>query len=144
MNNKICSKCKIEKDIDEFPFKNKEKNVRHSACKECWKEIRKKSYNKDKKITRDRNKRNKNKNVEWYREYKSNLKCNRCPENHIAYLEFHHSDSEKKEFNVLTLIRSTYSIKKILIEIEKCEVLCANCHRKLHFNEKNAPVAQLE
>lgn len=132
MDKKICGKCKIEKSINEFSFKNKRKNIRHNACKDCWKEIRKISYEKDKSVTRKRNRRNKNKNQKWYNEYKSNLRCNRCPETHISCLEFHHNDPTEKEFNVSTLI-GTYSIEKIREEIEKCEVLCANCHRKHHY-----------
>jgi len=32
------------------------------------------------------------------------------------------------------MVRSKYSRKKILAEIRKCDCLCANCHRKEHFN----------
>ena len=141
MKTKICSKCGNEKNIDDFPFKNKTKNIRHLACKFCWKEIRKESYNKNKKVTLNRNKRNKKKNLEWYVEYKSKLKCIKCGEDHPACLEFHHTNPKEKDFNVSINVRSTYSVNKILKEIKKCEVLCANCHRKLHFEEKHAPIA---
>lgn len=133
---KVCLRCGNEKNIEDFPFKNKRKNIRHSTCKECWKIIRKKSYNENKKTTLERNKRNRIKNREWYNEYKKTLKCNRCPENHPACLEFHHEDSNEKEFNVSELIGSTYSVEKIMEEIEKCEVLCSNCHRKHHHKKR--------
>jgi len=137
MEQKICTKCDDEKNINKFPFKNKEKNIRHSICKECWKGIRKKSYNKNKKVTFDRNKRNKKKSRDWYNEFKSNLKCNRCSENHPACLDFHHSTPNEKEFTISKLVGTTYSVKKIKKEIEKCEILCANCHRKYHYYERN-------
>lgn len=54
METKICSKCKCEKGVEDFPFKNKTKNVRHYTCSVCWKEIRKISYDKNKKTTLDR------------------------------------------------------------------------------------------
>lgn len=74
---------------------------------------------------------------EWFRAFKASLKCSRCPENHPACLEFHHKDSTKKEIEVTKAVFSNrWSIKRILEEIEKCEVLCCNCHRKLHYNEK--------
>ena len=135
MQDKVCSKCGDKKNINEFPFKNKRKNIRHSACKECWKVIRKKSYDDNKKTTLVRNRRNRKKSRDWYDEYKSNLKCSRCPENHPACLEFHHEDSNEKEFNVSELIGTTYSIEKIKKEIEKCVVFCSNCHRKYHYDK---------
>ncbi len=136
MENKICCKCKKEKSLNEFPFKNKEKEIYHSACIECWVDIRKTSYGKNKKTTIDRNKRNKKKGRDWYTEYKSTLKCVKCGENHPACLDFHHSDPTQKDIEVSKLIGSTFSIKYIMKEINKCEVLCANCHRKFHYNER--------
>lgn len=137
MTKKICCCCKNEKELDEFPFRNKEKNIRHGICKECWKDVRKESYEKNKKTTLVRNKRNKRRNVEWYNEYKSKLKCVKCDENHPACLEFHHDDPNEKEYNVSELIRTTYSIKKIIKEIEKCTIFCSNCHKKYHYNLTN-------
>ena len=37
MENKVCSKCKIEKELSEFHFKNKTKNIKMSRCKICSK-----------------------------------------------------------------------------------------------------------
>jgi transcription elongation factor Elf1 len=136
MENKICSNCKNEKEITLFPFRNKVKNVRHNICGECWKEVRRISYNNNKDTTLERNKRNNNKTKQWYDEYKSTLECLECGENHISCLDFHHTDRNSKEFNISSLLFSTYSIETIKKEIEKCVVLCANCHRKLHYNEK--------
>jgi len=67
---------------------------------------------------------------QWLREYKQTLSCVRCGESHPACLDFHHRDAAQKDFviaNNLTLGR-----KRILAEISKCDVLCANCHRKEH------------
>lgn len=136
MCKKICNHCRDEKELDEFPFRNKKKNIRHNTCKECWKDVRKESYEKNKKTTLVRNKRNKERNVEWYNEYKSKLKCSKCNEDHPACLEFHHDDPNEKEYNVSELIRTTYSIEKIIKEIEKCTIFCSNCHKKYHYNNK--------
>jgi len=67
--------------------------------------------------------------------YKSALHCARCPENHTATLDFHHIDPTEKEYEVSQLI-SNRMFTKAYKEIKKCIVLCANCHRKHHYDEK--------
>lgn len=52
---------------------------------------------------------------------------NRC----IDALEFHHVDEKKKRFG-LSQNGLTRSWKKTRIELEKCILLCSNCHRELH------------
>jgi len=71
----------------------------------------------------------------WYAELKSQLICSRCPETHPATLEFHHEDRTKKELSVSAAVHSGWSVAKIKAEMEKCSILCSNCHRKLHFDE---------
>lgn len=50
--------------------------------------------------------------------------------NDIACLDFHHL--KDKEFNISNEIRNL-SIENLKKEINKCVVLCSNCHRKLHY-----------
>ena len=52
---------------------------------------------------------------------------NKC----ITALEFHHLDPEHKEFGIAAN-GNTNSLEKIKKELEKCILLCANCHRELH------------
>ena len=135
INMKKCSKCGNTKKISDFPFRNKSKGTRHSACNNCQKVIRKESYERNKKTTYERNKRNKDKNIIWFKEYKSSLKCSKCDENHPSCLDFHHIDKSTKKYDVSEMIHGTYSRKLIIEEIEKCVILCANCHRKRHYND---------
>lgn len=72
---------------------------------------------------------------QWFKEYKSKLKCNRCPENHPGCLQFHHKDRSEKEITIAQAICAYWSKERILAEIAKCEVLCANCHQKEHWVE---------
>src|SRR5262245_15649276 len=72
---------------------------------------------------------------DWLRKLKANLVCIRCNENHPACLDFHHRDPAIKDSNIGSLVASRISRSRILSEIEKCDVLCANCHRKEHWNE---------
>lgn len=67
-----------------------------------------------------------------YIEKKLQLKCQKCEENHISCLDFHHLDPKEKEGNISSMVK--YSLKKIKKEIEKCIILCSNCHRKLHWD----------
>ena len=71
----------------------------------------------------------------WWKEYKKTLSCNRCPESHVACLDFHHIDPQDKEYTINKLIHKTASRERVLKEVKKCEVLCANCHRKEHTKE---------
>lgn len=69
-------------------------------------------------------------------EYKGS-KCNNCGYNkYPAVLEFHHLESEKKEFSISGK-GNIVSWEKLKIELDKCVLLCANCHRELHFLEDN-------
>ena len=69
------------------------------------------------------------KNRATYQALKADLKCNRCPETDSRCLDFHHKDPTNKINNVANLVRHS-SFETLKREIDKCEVLCANCHRK--------------
>ena len=72
----------------------------------------------------------------WFANYKSKLKCTKCDENASECLDFHHKESNKKDFTIANAVRDGWGIEKLVQEIEKCVVLCANCHRKLHTKIK--------
>jgi hypothetical protein len=100
------------------------------------KEYRKRWYikNKDTEILRIRKRRDGIK--KWLDSYKDNLKCEICGENHPACLTFHHKQPARKEGNVSFIVHSGWGLGRIKREIEKCRVLCENCHRKLHWKNK--------
>jgi len=75
------------------------------------------------------------KRIEWDT-YKASFECTTCGENHPATLDFHHlvKDPTNKKINALT---RNGAYKKAREEIKnKCIVLCANCHRKHHYEER--------
>lgn len=82
------------------------------------------------------------KQVRWITEYKVTRGCARCPERHPGVLDFHH-EGEGKEHNVSNMVGHT-SLVKIQAEIAKCSVLCSNCHRKHHWDEKQKQTAPLK
>ena len=133
---RICSRCKITKEDFEFSFKNKPLGKLASECKSCHKELRRAYYinNSDKEKTRTRHV--KLLRWDWFKELKSTLICSICNETHVATLHFHHTDQSKKEFTISTAVRTGFGKQRLLDEISKCKILCANCHAKLHWEEK--------
>lgn len=67
--------------------------------------------------------------IEFVNSFKK--ECAVCHESEQCCLDFHHIDKSDKEFNIAEK-RGSLSKKAIEKEINKCVVLCANCHRKLH------------
>lgn len=72
-------------------------------------------------------------NKAWMAEYKKTCKCKFCNETRPQALDFHHRDPATKKAKVSALVKESYSLAVIKAEIEKCEILCANCHRVLHY-----------
>jgi hypothetical protein len=50
---------------------------------------------------------------------------------------FHHRDPSEKEITIADAMRLGYGRKRILAELAKCEVVCANCHAKHHARERH-------
>ena len=60
-------------------------------------------------------------------------KCCICGFNSfIEALEFHHINPQEKEFGITASNAITKSLDKQLIELKKCALVCANCHRGIH------------
>jgi len=74
--------------------------------------------------------RNRRHLIEW----KQNHPC-KCGENHVACLSFHHLDAGLKEDAVYKLAKSPVSLDRLQAEIDKCIVVCENCHKKIHAKE---------
>jgi hypothetical protein len=75
-------------------------------------------------------------NIAYVRNIRIQSKCARCPENHPACLDFHHIDPSTKDKSRPSRLHQAFdiswSIERIKKEIDKCEILCSNCHRKEH------------
>lgn len=66
------------------------------------------------------------------------LKGGSCPcgVSHRGALQFHHRDPAQKVDTIMKMISAhpwTYSVEDLLIELEKCDLLCANCHAIHHW-----------
>lgn len=128
---KICTQCKEEKSLDEFRFLNKAKGIRQSSCAVCARQSSRKSYTANKEtvvskmLTRRRSLRIR------MTEYKEERGCSKCPEHYSGCLEFHHPQDDK-EFWIGDAIKNGKGWNTIMREVQKCILLCSNCHRKVH------------
>lgn len=64
--------------------------------------------------------------------------CSRCPMDDYRVLHFHHLNPLEKTYDVWKMTCHSFSIEKIQAEIDKCILLCANCHAIEHFHD-NTP-----
>lgn len=113
-NKKICQQCDQEKDAyEDFYWSN---GYARNICKECVKINERQRYQQI---------------IETVNNYKKKLQCRKCGEKRFYLLDFHHRNPEEKDFNISD--KSRVPLEKLQIEINKCDVLCANCHREWHY-----------
>lgn len=125
---KRCTKCGELKD--RFPKRAKSSDGLASWCTECYTRHSREKYASSPE-ERARKKKNQEKSVndskEYVYQYLLSHPCMMCGETNPIVLEFDHRNPDEKDGNVSELFR--YSLEKVKVEIEKCDVLCANCHR---------------
>jgi hypothetical protein len=130
---KICTKCKGEKEKEEFNKNKTKKDGYQNICKICSREKSKKFYNENieaqRKIIYKQKKDRKKESREKINEYLLLHPCLDCKNDNLIVLEFDHREPDKKNKAILEMLSTGYSWNKILKEIEKCDVRCANCHR---------------
>lgn len=117
MEKKICTSCNEEKLISEF-YERKNRKTGSSLCRKCF---------------------NKYCTNRWIQrkiqaiEYKGNS-CVDCkisyPNAPYVIFDFHHLDPEQKDTDWTKLRLRSWD--KIVIELDKCDLLCSNCHRIRH------------
>jgi hypothetical protein len=110
------------KDLAKRKEKAKEYSARHYAANSTAQKVRTKASRKAGK--------------EKWNEFKATLMCTQCGISHPAVIDFHHPPGTK-EYSVHKLAQNG-RYKKAYTEAEKCIVLCSNCHRLHHHNERLA------
>lgn len=122
MNTKICGKCKTEKLVSRFYKSSGRPDGLHGWCKDC--------HNLDRKRNSKPKTLNKIflRNCQFIDGYK-NQPCADCNQRFdLVAIDFDHVRGEKN-YNVGTLRNRSFSLEAIWREIEKCDVVCSNCHR---------------
>lgn len=129
MDTKVCSKCKKEKPRSEFNTRGKaqwNKGKLRSQCKVCEKSYQ--SQTPEKVLARVYATRKRNKEFLW--KYLLEHPCIDCGETDPIVLEPDHLDPTQKTDGVSRLVHNTRSLAAIEAELDKCEIVCANCHRR--------------
>jgi len=129
---KKCGICKEEKSLEFFNKNKSKKDGYQTMCKPCSQARSKKYYkdNHDKQLRevykRKRRVINEHRKL-LFNFYKTNP-CLDCGETDPIVLELDHQ--RDKIMEVSKMIGQGWSTSKVLAEIAKCEVRCANCHRR--------------
>ena len=71
-------------------------------------------------------------------EHAGGMKCCRCgyDKDIPDVYEFHHTDPSQKDPSWAKMIANNHRIENMKQEVDKCIVLCANCHRETHWELK--------
>lgn len=165
MEIKTCSQCKSPKLITEFHKDARLKSGTVSRCKTCTSEYKKAYYasERGKTVVQAYIERNKEKRTDYNRQYlrkyraagyKNKRKLELClskggccaecgflatPDT-IAAFDFHHINDSEKEYTVSDMLMLRKD--KILKELDKCILLCSNCHRILHHRQYRAKLLE--
>lgn len=134
MTESRCSKCDTLKPVEDFVTR-KSTGRPVSWCKTCKREWDRESYRlgrgqgSDRKLRMresTKNGQNRSRIIIWG--HLNDNPCVDCGESDILVLEFDHLPGFEKTMEVSKMLG--YSPDKILAEIAKCQVVCANCHRR--------------
>lgn len=132
---RLCTVCNLEKDISDFYKNTGKRDGLNNRCKTCWREYMKSYYKKNEEKLYPIRKQQAAVYLKGLMDKADKIKadqgCYFCQEKEPICLDFHHTDPTTKDNNVSELIRKK-NWKKVLAEIEKCVIVCSNCHRKLH------------
>jgi len=128
--------------IEKFPFKNKSKGVRRHNCSPCrykaqekWYIINPKAKKQHLAAIAECTRKHRIKLRLKINEIKLNSPCVDCEGTFPpCAMDFDHVRGTKK-YNVSKMVAKRMSLDKILKEIEKCDVRCANCHRIKTYEE---------
>jgi len=66
----------------------------------------------------------------WIHAYLAEHPCIDCGEADLDVLDFDHVRGIKIA-GIAEFVRDGYSLAKLIAEVEKCEIRCANCHRRV-------------
>lgn len=133
-----CTRCGVMKSADGFPRRAAASVYLHSWCRTCFAMYKAERHQRhhDREMVRIRRNRARAAAANRARvaEHLSEHPCVDCGEDDLVVLEFDHL--RDKEANVSRLVASGVSWDRVMAEIEKCQVRCANCHRRVTYRRR--------
>lgn len=132
---RVCRRCKLVQPSSAFGFRSFERGVRTHICRTCQSDYHREWYQRSRAAILKRSRRNRRRlkrhrgatRIKFW-QYLLAHPCVDCGEADIRVLDLDHLRDKKAE--VGALVRAGASWARVLEEIEKCEVRCANCHRR--------------
>ena len=127
---KLCTRCGEAKAFEEFSKSSKSDDGRQWYCKVCASSYYRRRAPEIKVMVRERTQRVLAERKEWLIAYLRQHPCVDCGESDPVVLEFDHVRGRKRGGVAQMLLRAMSVMEVIEAEIAKCEVVCANCHRR--------------
>ncbi len=138
---KRCYGCSQEKSLADFNRSARTKDGCQPQCRACQAAYFVSKRARIMPLVRARKAKIRRENRALREEFLSSHPCVDCGEADPVVLDFDHVRGEKLA-DVARLIAGGYEWAKVKSEIEKCEVRCANCHRRItHKRRRHASVA---
>lgn len=140
---KKCTTCSEKKDENDFSLqRRKMKNgesyfCRRSECRNCYNDYMRR-YLKNKESHKKLVKKSKIDRRKFISDLKLKNGCKRCGYNKCsAALHFHHINKNEKDFEISWAANKGISVEKIQKEIDKCIILCSNCHMEIEHGSNS-------
>lgn len=130
VGGKICSTCRLWKPLESFNRRSSAPDGRQWRCRACSAEYYRRNRTRIKRMVQDRNKRVWQDNVGHLAAYLADHPRVDCGESDPRVVEFDHLRDKRR--SIAELLRG-WRWETLLDEISKCEVVCANCHRRRTF-----------
>lgn len=126
-----CARCGQVKPAEDFTWKRREKGQRDRYCRLCRAEYGREHYQKNREryieINGARKRQVRTERMVWLVQYLREHPCVDCGETDPVVLDFDHL--RDKSFTIGQMLAERPWLE-VLAEMEKCEVVCSNCHRR--------------
>lgn len=135
---KCCNKCEQTLPLDSFGRDKRNKDGKQGVCYVCLAKSNSNRYYqntefRESQLAKQASKKKQRKldAIKYMGE-----QCADCKQKyHPSVYEFHHLDPKTKDVNLAHFKSASWD--KFVVELDKCIMLCANCHRVRHWKEKN-------